>query len=151
MSRRVLSVACLALALAAGARAQSPEPLAATVGETLQVTATRIPEDVLDLPASVTVISAEEIAARGATDLASALALATGVFVAPGGDGGPASSVPELMGLREFDAFLLVVDGVPWGAPSTRRSPASTSPASSASRCCAARRRCSTAPRRSSA
>lgn len=115
MSRRVLSVACLALALAAGARAQSPEPPAATVGETLQVTATRIPEDVLDLPASVTVISAEEIAARGATDLASALALAAGVFVAPGGDGGPASSVPELMGLRELDAFLLVVDGVPWG------------------------------------
>ena len=35
--------------------------------------------------------------------------------IAPGGDGGPASSVPEFWGLREFDAFLLVVDGVPWG------------------------------------
>jgi len=118
MVRSVSFSLALALALAAGARAQSPgdaEAPAATVGETLQVTATRIPEDVLDLPASLTVISAEEIAARGATDLASALALATGVFVAPGGDGGPASSVPEMMGLREFDAFLLVVDGVPWG------------------------------------
>ena len=38
-----------------------------------------------------------------------------GVTVAPGGDGGPAGSVPEMMGLREFDAFLLVVDDVPWG------------------------------------
>lgn len=118
MVRRLLSSLSLALALAAGARAQSaevPEAPAATVGETLQVTATRIPEEVADLPAAVTVISAAELAARGATDLAAALALAAGVFVAPGGDGGPASSVPELMGLREFDAFLLVVDGVPWG------------------------------------
>jgi iron complex outermembrane receptor protein len=41
--------------------------------------------------------------------------LAAGVFIAPGGDGGPASSVPEFWGLKEFDAFLLVVDGVPWG------------------------------------
>ena len=44
-----------------------------------------------------------------------ALALAAGVSVAPGGDNGPAGSVPEIWGLREFDAFLLVVDGVPWG------------------------------------
>jgi outer membrane receptor protein involved in Fe transport len=48
-------------------------------------------------------------------DLAGALALVGGVSIAPGGDGGPAGSVPEMMGLREFDAFLLVVDGVPWG------------------------------------
>ncbi|MFY9825779.1 MAG: TonB-dependent receptor, partial [Thermoanaerobaculia bacterium] len=44
-----------------------------------------------------------------------ALALAAGVAVAPGGENGPAGSVPEIWGLREFDAFLLVVDGVPWG------------------------------------
>jgi outer membrane receptor protein involved in Fe transport len=85
------------------------------VEDTIQVTATRVPEAVLDVPASVTVVTGEELAARGAHDLASALSQAAGVAVAPGGDGGPASSVPELMGLREFDAFLLVVDGVPWG------------------------------------
>src|SRR6185436_4565027 len=45
----------------------------------------------------------------------SALSTVAGVTVAPGGDGGPAGSVPEMWGLREFDAFLLVVDGVPWG------------------------------------
>jgi outer membrane cobalamin receptor len=49
------------------------------------------------------------------TDLRSALALATGVDIAPGADQGPAASVPEFWGLKEFDAFLLVVDGVPWG------------------------------------
>jgi iron complex outermembrane recepter protein len=91
---------------------QEPAP---TVTETIQVTATRTPEDVETVPASVTVISGEDLAARGAVDLPSALALAAGVSVAPGGENGPAGSVPEIWGLREFDAFLLVVDGVPWG------------------------------------
>src|SRR5579864_5744151 len=85
------------------------------VSETLQVTATRVPEDVEPVPASVTVITGEEIRARGATDLATALSTVAGVVVAAGGDAGAASSVPEIWGLREFDAFLLVVDGVPWG------------------------------------
>jgi iron complex outermembrane receptor protein len=85
------------------------------VAETVQVTATRVPEDVEPLPASVTVITGEEIRARGATDLATALSTVAGLAVAPGGDAGSASSIPEIWGLREFDAFLLVVDGVPWG------------------------------------
>ena len=85
------------------------------VAETIQVTATRVPEDVESVPASITVISGDELRARGVTDLPRALAVVAGVSVAPGGDGGPAGSVPEIWGLREFDAFLLVVDGVPWG------------------------------------
>jgi len=96
----------------AQATAQEPVP---TVTESIQVTATRTPEDVETVPASVTIIRGEDLQARGVTDLPSALALAAGVSVAPGGDGGPAASVPEIWGLREFDAFLLVVDGVPWG------------------------------------
>src|SRR6202022_1308098 len=89
----------------------APPPLA----ETIQVTATRVPEDVEPVPASLTVVSGEELAARGVTALASALPNVGGVAVAAGGDTGPAGAVPELWGLREFDAFLLVVDGVPWG------------------------------------
>jgi outer membrane receptor protein involved in Fe transport len=81
----------------------------------VEVVATRLPEAPHDIPASVEVISGEELTARGVTNLRDALALAAGVAVAPGGDGGPASAVPEFWGLREFDAFLLVVDGVPWG------------------------------------
>ncbi len=112
--RRLASLLILAVATATvvGAQTSSGTP---EISETIQVTATRVPEDVLDVPASVTVIPGSELAARGVTDLAGALQLATGISVGPGGDGGPASSVPELMGLREFDAFLLVVDGVPWG------------------------------------
>ena len=81
----------------------------------VQVTATRFPEPVESLPASVAVVRAEELRARGARDLKGALALVAGLDVAPGGDAGPAGAVPSLWGLHEFDAFLLVVDGVPWG------------------------------------
>src|SRR5207247_5738720 len=67
------------------------------------------------VPAMVTVLAGEELRARVATDLRDALSSVAGVDVAPGGDNGPASSVPEFWGLKEFDAFLLVSDDVPWG------------------------------------
>ncbi len=84
------------------------------VQQTIEVTATRTPEDPQAVPTAIEVFSGDELQARGARDLRSALALATGVDIAPGGDQGPAGSVPEFWGLKEFDAFLLVVDGVPW-------------------------------------
>ncbi len=83
--------------------------------EVIEVTATKIAEDVMVVPASVMIIDGDDIRARNANDLQSALSLAGGVSIAPGGDAGPAGSVPEMWGLREFDAFLLIVDGVPWG------------------------------------
>ena len=81
----------------------------------VEVVATRLPEAPHDVAASIEVISGDELRSRGVTTLREALALSTGVAIAPGGDAGPASAVPEFWGLREFDAFLLVVDGVPWG------------------------------------
>lgn len=109
-------------ASAAGEPGPGQEARSATVPEAssipperVSVTATRVPEDVEGVPASITVIDGDSIRARGATDLTGALALVAGVSIAPGGDGGPAASVPEFWGLREIDAFLLVVDGVPWG------------------------------------
>ena len=115
-SRLCVTVSLLApWAASAAAQAPQPTPAPPAYTETLQVTATRIPEDVDQVPASIQVITTEELRDRGATDLKSALALISGVDIAPGGDNGPASSVPEFWGLKEFDAFLLVVDGVPWG------------------------------------
>lgn len=81
----------------------------------VEIVATRIPEAPHEVPASIEVISGADLRARGARSLGDALSLAAGVAIAPGGDAGPASAVPEFWGLREFDAFLLVVDGVPWG------------------------------------
>jgi len=107
----------LALLLAfAPASALLAEPGdAPAVDETIQVTATRIAEDVDIVPVSITVLSAKELRERGAIDLESAMALVGGISISPGGDSGPASAVPEMWGLREADAYLLVVDGVPWG------------------------------------
>jgi len=85
------------------------------VKETVEVVATRLPEAPQEVPAAIEVITGDELRDRGASTLRDALALAAGVEIAPGGDGGPAGAVPEFWGLREFDAFLLVVDGVPWG------------------------------------
>ncbi len=114
MDRRLLAPACVFVAgFAVPLAAQ--EPPQGAVQETIQVTATRVPEEVLPVAASITVIPSERIEQVGARDLASALALTAGIVIAPGGDGGPASAVPEIWGLREFDAYLLVVDGVPWG------------------------------------
>jgi iron complex outermembrane recepter protein len=79
------------------------------------VTATRIPEPADRVPADISVVSGKELVDRGASDMASALSLVPGVEAPAGGDAGPSSAVPAFWGLHEFDAFLLVVDGVPWG------------------------------------
>jgi outer membrane receptor protein involved in Fe transport len=92
---------------------QPQQPL--IVREQIEVVATRIPEVPHDVPVAIEVIDGETLRAIGATTVRDALSLAAGIEVASGGDGGPAGSVPEFWGLREFDAFLLVVDDIPWG------------------------------------
>ncbi len=99
----------------AAASQTAPSPGAPQVNERVEVVATIVAESPDSVPASVEVISGDELRNLGARDLQGALALAAGVGIAPGGDAGPASAVPEFWGLREFDAFLLVVDGVPLG------------------------------------
>ena len=106
-----MTLLSIAFLFAAAAFAQQPPKSS----ETIEVTATRIAEDVIVVPAAVTVIDGDDLRARNARDLQTALGFTAGVSIAPGGDSGPAGSVPEMWGLREFDAFLLVVDGVPWG------------------------------------
>jgi len=79
------------------------------------VTATRIPEPADQIPADISSVSGDELRARDVTDMATALSLVPGVEAPAGGDAGPSSAVPSFWGLHEFDAFLLVVDGIPWG------------------------------------
>ena len=95
----------------------TPFSLRAETGgvDNIVVTATRIPEPADQIPAAISVVSGTELRERGATDMASALSLMSGVEAPPGGDAGPSSAVLSFWGLHEFDAFLLVVDGVPWG------------------------------------
>jgi iron complex outermembrane recepter protein len=108
LSRRITLAVCGAF-MAAGI-----SPARADIDQ-VTVTATRTPEPVDQVPADVSVVDGHELRARGATDMATALSLVPGVEAPPGGDAGPSSAVPSFWGLHEFDAFLLVVDGVPWG------------------------------------
>jgi iron complex outermembrane recepter protein len=114
-AHRYATVLTAAWTLCAGAGAQQPGDEGASKLDIVQVTATRFSEPVQEVPSAISVITGDELHARGANDLRTALALLGGVNVAPGGDGGPAGSVPGLLGLREVDDFLLVVDGVPAG------------------------------------
>ena len=106
--------AAIALVFAVPGVAAEMQTAAPKIGE-VQVTATRNAELVDSVPASISVVTDEQMRARGVHDLGGALALVAGVEITPGGDGGPAGSVPAFWGLREFDAFLLVIDGVPSG------------------------------------
>lgn len=118
MRNRQFELAALTLLSAAALTSQSSaqgNPQPPVVIPTVEIVATRIPEAPHAVPVSIEVISGADLRARGVRSLSDALSLAAGVAVAPGGDAGPASAVPEFWGLREFDAFLLVVDGVPWG------------------------------------
>lgn len=112
--RAAAAVVLLLVAGKAHGQGQAP-PQPVTATEKVEVVATRLPESPDDVPAAIEVLTGDELRNLGAATLKDALALAAGVEVAPGGDGGPAGSVPEFWGLREFDAFLLVVDDIPWG------------------------------------
>jgi iron complex outermembrane recepter protein len=79
------------------------------------VTSTRTPEPELTTPVADTLIAGHDARNRGAIDLRSALGPVAGVEVLPGSDQGPSSSAVAMQGLTELDAYLLVVDGVPYG------------------------------------
>jgi outer membrane receptor protein involved in Fe transport len=96
--------------LASAASAQNQSPI-----EQVVVTATRVPEANDRVPADTSVVTGNELRARDAWDLQTAMSLVPGVEAPAGGDAGPSSSVPSFLGLHEFDAFLLVVDNIPWG------------------------------------
>ena len=107
----------LLLTAAHGIRAADESSIAPGEGElnVVTVTATRIPEPIAQIPATLSVVSGDALRARNAQDLATALSLVSGVEAPAGGDAGPSSAVPAFWGLHEFDAFLLVMDEVPWG------------------------------------
>ena len=90
--------------------------VASPAGQTpIVITYTRTAEPESAVPVAETLIRGDDVRSRGATDLRGALSPAAGIEVLPGSDGGPASSVVAAQGLAEIDAYLLVVDGVPYG------------------------------------
>ena len=81
------------------------------------VSADKVPEDVLDVSGQAEVVRGEDLRRRGARTLQDALQDVVGVEAAGGSDGGPRFPNLGMWGLKEFDALLVTVDGVPAGGP----------------------------------
>ena len=56
----------------------------------IEVTTSKLAEPVDQTPAMISVLTGDELRARGVVDLRTALSLVAGVDIAPGGDAGPA-------------------------------------------------------------
>jgi vitamin B12 transporter len=108
---RVL-LAGIAATLTASAAAQQPDT--ARIAPVV-VTATRVPIDLLDAPASVSVITGDELRLRGSTSLASALAGLPGLDIAQSGSFGATTSLFVRGGDSKYVKVL--VDGVPLNDP----------------------------------
>ncbi|MGZ5430433.1 MAG: TonB-dependent receptor [Thermoanaerobaculia bacterium] len=114
-SRAALAVAGPLLALDTALLAQAPVRTGATT--TMVVSATKSSEDALDIAAPVSVISGDELRRRGAKTVADALQDVAGLDTGSGSDNGNRLANIGIWGLKEFDALLVTVDGVPAGGP----------------------------------
>ncbi len=103
--------------------APTPTPTPAAASQTpsfeedVVVSATKVSEEVLDIPNGVSVVSGEELRRRGTRTLADALQNVVGVDTGNGSDNGPRLPNIGVYGIKEFDALLVTLDGVPLGGP----------------------------------
>jgi len=81
------------------------------------VSATKVAEDPLDVAAPVSVVSGDELRRHGAKTVADALQDVVGLDAADGSDDGSRFANIGVWGLKEFDALLVTLDGVPVGGP----------------------------------
>src|SRR5262245_36422326 len=95
----------------------SPTPGVPATTEKIVVSADKVPEDPINVSGSVSVVSGEELRRRGAHTVADALQDVVGLDTGNGSDNGPRLPNIGLWGLKEFDALLVTVDGVPVGGP----------------------------------
>ncbi|MEO8054883.1 MAG: TonB-dependent receptor [Acidobacteriota bacterium] len=111
----------LALAAAASlapvARAQAPRVPTPSASAQMVVSGSKTPEDTMDVTGAVEVVTGEELRRTGARTLQDALQNVVGVEAGGGSDGGPRLPNLGMWGLKEFDALLVTVDGVPAGGP----------------------------------
>ena len=115
---RTLWIPAIALFPAALA-AQTPDPgqPGTVVSESVVVSATRGPEIETEIPGQATVITGEELRRQNVKTVADALQDVVGLDTGAGSDNGPRQPNVGLWGLKEFDALLFMVDGVPVGGP----------------------------------
>lgn len=123
MFRRTLAACLAALLLPAVfvqvARAASGDTL--TVSDPARfgiiVSATKTAKSGLDVPNATALVRGEDLRRTGAHTLADALIDVAGLETGGGTDNGSRLPNIGLWGLKEFDALLITVDGVPVGGP----------------------------------
>lgn len=98
------------------ALAQNPSAPARTTAE-VTVSATKSEADPADVPTPVAIVSGDELRRSGAKTVAEAIQDVVGVDTGNGSDNGSRLANIGLWGLKEFDALLITVDGVPVGGP----------------------------------
>jgi iron complex outermembrane receptor protein len=81
------------------------------------VSATRRSADPINVPNGASVISGAELRGSGARTVADAIGNVVGLDTGDGSDNGPALPNIGMWGLKEFDALLITLDGVPVGGP----------------------------------
>ena len=107
----------VAASLAPSASAQAPRVPTPKASAQVVVSGSKTPEDAADVAGSVTVVTGEELRRTGARTLQDALQDVVGVEAGGGSDGGSRFPNLGMWGLKEFDALLVTVDGVPAGGP----------------------------------
>ena len=120
MSRMTFSRAALAFAgpvLALHTALLAQAPVGTGAATTMVVSATKAEEDALDVAAPVSVVSGDELRRHGAKTVAEALQDVAGLDTGNGSDNGSRLANIGVWGLKEFDALLVTVDGVPAGGP----------------------------------
>ena len=81
------------------------------------VSATKSRRDPLEIPNATAIVSGAELRQKGARTLADALIDVAGLETGGGSDNGSRLPNIGMWGLKEFDALLITVDGVPVGGP----------------------------------
>src|SRR5215471_19190781 len=94
---------------------QTPAPTPPPVQEKVVVSATRVPEIETEIPGEATIVTGEDLRRRNARTLADALQDVVGLDTGGGSDNGSRLPNIGMWGLKEFDALLVMVDGVPVG------------------------------------
>lgn len=116
----VLAAALLTICFAAPL-ARSAEPDTMTVSDPARfgilVSATKTPKSAIEVPNGAAIVTGAQLRQSGARTLADALIDVVGVEAGGGTDNGANLTNIGMWGLKEFDALLVTVDGVPVGGP----------------------------------
>ncbi len=118
--RYLAAFAAAALLLPVAAHAQNADTLFMRHDPAkyqILVSATKTNKPAIEVPNAATIVSGAELRRSGARTLGEALIDVVGIDTGGGSDNGSRLPNIGLWGLKEFDALLIMVDGVPVGGP----------------------------------